>query len=80
MKSQLFHWPVGGGDSGGVDGDEWAQDGENGGEEAWLFISWWWLAVVVDGDGVIDRTGSDVVRVTIMMLVTDKGGDGGGGG
>lgn len=41
--------------------------------------SWWWLVVVVDGNGVIDRTGSDVVRMTIMVLAADKGSDGSGG-
>lgn len=46
---------------------------------AGLLTSWWWLVVVVDGDGVIDRTGSGVVRVTIIMLVADKGGNGSDG-
>lgn len=34
LTSQFFHLPVGGDDSGGVDGDEYAQDGDNEGEEA----------------------------------------------
>ena len=45
----------------GVDGDENAESGDNDGNEA---ILWWWLVgTVTDKDGIVDRTGDEMVVV-----------------
>ena len=45
----------------GADGDENAESGDNDGDEA---VLWWWLVgTVTDKDGIVDRTGGEMVVV-----------------